>query len=306
MPVNFDNKLVIATSSSALFDLSESDRVFREEGLDAYHQFQVDHEDQTLEPGDAFGLVKKLLHLNKLLGNQRVEVILLSRNSADTGLRVFNSIEHYGLPITRAAFCGGESPYRYVSSFNAHLFLSTNPQDVRQALSQGYAAASILPSPKQSSEEDLLRIAFDGDSVLFSDDSERLFQEKGLEAFAAAERAAARQPMRGGPFKAFLQALHAIQSEFADSGHCPIRTALVTARSAPAHERVVRTLREWGIRIDESLFLGGLAKGAFLKAFGADVFFDDQEGHCLSASEHVAAGHVLHGVANEKGNSAGG
>jgi 5'-nucleotidase len=228
-----------------------------------------------------------------------VEVILLSRNSADTGLRVFNSIEHYGLPITRAAFCGGDSPYRYVASFNANLFLSTNPEDVRQALMQGYAAASILPSPRQQNESAPLKIAFDGDSVLFSDESERVFQEKGLEAFAQAERAAAKEPMRGGPFKGFLQALHSIQSEFSDGAQCPIRTALVTARSAPAHERVGRTLRDWNIRIDESLFLGGLAKGPFLKAFGADVFFDDQEGHCLSASEHVAAGHVLHGVANE-------
>lgn len=299
MPVSFDNKLVIATSSSALFDLTESDRIFKEQGLDAYHQFQVDNEEKTLQPGDAFGLVKKLLTLNDSLGNQRVEVILLSRNSADTGLRVFNSIEHYKIPITRAAFCGGESPYRYVSSFGAHLFLSTNPQDVRQALAQGYAAASILPSPKQNQEDSLLKIAFDGDSVLFSDESERIFQEQGLEAFAEAERAAAHEPMGGGPFKGFLQALHAIQSEFKGVDHCPIRTALVTARSAPAHERVVRTLRDWNIRIDESLFLGGLAKGPFLKAFGADVFFDDQEGHCLSASEHVAAGHVPHGVANE-------
>lgn len=300
MPVSFANKLVIATSSSALFDLSESDRVFKEQGLDAYQQFQVDHEDHTLKPGDAFALVKKLLNLNSVLQQERVEVILLSRNSADTGLRVFNSIEHYGLPITRAAFCGGESPYRYVSSFGAHLFLSTNPDDVRQALSLGYAAASILPSPKQNQEAALLKMAFDGDSVLFSDESERIFQEQGLAAFAEAEKAAARQPMGGGPFKAFLQALHEIQAEFAESEQqCPIRTALVTARSAPAHERVVRTLRDWNIRIDESLFLGGLEKGPFLKAFGADVFFDDQEGHCLSASEHVAAGHVLHGVTNE-------
>ncbi|MCG8315639.1 MAG: 5'-nucleotidase [Pseudomonadales bacterium] len=301
MPISFSNKLVIATSSSALFDLNESDQVFREEGLEAYQQFQVDNEDNPFPQGDAFSLVKKLLQLNQSLGQERVEVILLSRNSADTGLRVFNSIEHYQLPIIRAAFCGGESPYRYVASFGAHLFLSTNPQDVRQALSQGYAAASILPSPRREEDQQLLKIAFDGDSVLFSDESERIYQEQGLEAFTQAEKAAARQPMVGGPFKPFLQTLHQIQSEYSGAETCPIRTALVTARSAPAHERVVRTLRDWDIRIDESLFLGGLEKGPFLKAFGADVFFDDQEGHCLSASEHVAAGHVLHGVANESG-----
>ena len=301
MPITFDGKLVIATSSSALFDLSESDRIFREQGLDAYRQYQIDNEDTALEPGEAYPLVKKLLAINaQLTGSGGVEVILLSRNSADTGLRVFNSVEHWGLPITRAAFSGGKSPYRYVEAFGAHLFLSTNPEDVRSALELGYAAASII-SPSKSPQKNLateLKIAFDGDAVLFSDESEQIYQSQGLEAFTASERAAAKTPMRGGPFKPFLQALHNLQSQFAEET-CPIRTALVTARSAPAHERVVRTLRNWDIRIDESLFLGGLDKGAFLKAFGADVFFDDQEGHCVSASEHVAAGHVPHGVANQ-------
>ena len=301
MPITFDGKLVIATSSSALFDLSESHLLFREEGLDAYRQYQIDNEDTPLEPGEAYPLVKKLLAINEMItGNGGVEVILLSRNSADTGLRVFNAIEHWGLPITRAAFSGGKSPYRYVEAFGAHLFLSTNPEDVRNALELGYAAASIV-SPSKSPQKNMateLKIAFDGDAVLFSDESEQIYQSQGLEAFTASERAAAKTPMRGGPFKPFLQALHNLQSQFEEET-CPIRTALVTARSAPAHERVVRTLRNWNIRIDESLFLGGLDKGAFLKAFGADVFFDDQEGHCVSASEHVAAGHVPHGVANQ-------
>ena len=189
-----------------------------------------------------------------------------------------------------------------MEAFGAHLFLSTNPEDVRNALELGYAAASII-SPSKSPQKNLateLKIAFDGDAVLFSDESEQIYQSQGLEAFTASERAAAKTPMRGGPFKPFLQALHNLQSQFEEE-LCPIRTALVTARSAPAHERVVRTLRNWNIRIDESLFLGGLDKGAFLKAFGADVFFDDQEGHCVSASEHVAAGHVPHGVANKAG-----
>lgn len=300
MPVSFEGKLVVATSSTALFDLSESHAIYNSQGLDAYRQYQIDHEDVPLEPGEAFPMVKKLLALNELLGpGSGVEVILLSRNSADTGLRVFNSIEHWKLPITRAAFSGGKSPYRYVEAFGAHLFISTNPEDVRAALELGYAAASIIAPSKArlGTESNELKMAFDGDAVLFSDESERIYQTQGLAAFAESERAAAKTPMRGGPFKPFLQALHNLQSQFpADS--CPIRTALVTARSAPAHERVVRTLRDWNIRIDESLFLGGLDKGVFLKAFGADVFFDDQEGHCLSASQHVAAGHVLHGVTN--------
>jgi len=297
MPVNFNGKLVVATSSSALFNLSESDQVFKEQGLDAYQTYQIENEDTPLEPGDAFPLVKKLLALNDLSPDTpRVEVILLSRNSADTGLRVFNSIEHWKLPITRAAFCGGESPYRYISAFGTHLFLSTIPTDVRSALDSGFAAAQIIAPECPSGTDGQLKIAFDGDAVLFSDKSERIFQEKGLQAFTDSERAAAKQPMEGGPFKPFLQVLHSLQQEYGDD--CPIRTALVTARSAPAHERVVLTLRKWGIRIDESLFLGGLDKGLFLKSFGADVFFDDQEGHCLSASKHVTAGHVAHGVSN--------
>ncbi|MBV1921036.1 MAG: 5'-nucleotidase [Pseudomonadales bacterium] len=297
MPVNFNGKLVVATSSSALFNLSESDQVFKEQGLDAYQKYQIENEDTPLEPGDAFPLVKKLLALNDLSPDSpRVEVILLSRNSADTGLRVFNSIEHWKLPITRAAFCGGESPYRYILAFGAHLFLSTIPTDVRSALDNGFAAAHIIAPECPSSTEGQLKIAFDGDAVLFSDKSERIFQEKGLLAFTESEKAAAKQPMEGGPFKPFLQVLHRLQQEYGDD--CPIRTALVTARSAPTHERVVLTLRQWGIRIDESLFLGGLDKGLFLKSFGADVFFDDQEGHCLSASKHVTAGHVAHGVSN--------
>ncbi|MDF1820853.1 MAG: 5'-nucleotidase [Alcanivoracaceae bacterium] len=298
MPVTFDGKLVVAISSRALFDLQESHHIFETQGLEAYQAYQVAHEDEPLQPGDAFPLVRKLLNLNNLMpGEPRVEVILLSRNSSDTGLRVFNSIAHYDLPITRAAFAGGNSPHRYVSAFGADLFLSTHPEDVRQALQAGFAAATIL-SAGRAPEREELRIAFDGDAVLFSDESERIFQQDGLQAFTENERRAARQPLPGGPFKAFLAALHQLQAEFPED-RCPIRTALVTARSAPAHERVVRTLRSWNVRIDECLFLGGLAKGEFLRAFEADMFFDDQEGHVASASEHVAAGHVPAGVAND-------
>ena len=291
--------LVIAISSRALFNLEDSHRVFEEEGLDAYQQYQISKEDQPLEQGDAFLLVQKLLGLNKLLDESPVQVILLSRNSADTGLRVFNSIQHEGLDISRAAFSGGESPYRYLSAFNSHLFLSTDGADVRQALESGVAAATILPSEKSVTPNEKLKIAFDGDAVLFSDDSEKIFKNQGLEAFTENEKEAANEPLSGGPFKPILAALQQIQMAF-PPGESPLRTCLVTARAAPAHERVVRTLRAWNIRIDESLFLGGLDKGEFLRAFDADVFFDDQEGHCESARNHVATGHVPHGVANQK------
>ncbi len=296
-------KLVIAISSTALFDMRESHDIYETQGVAVYANYQREHEEDILEPGEAFPLVTKLLRINEKLGGEpRVEVILLSRNSADTGLRVFNSIAHHGLNITRAAFSGGKSPYRYVSAFACHLFLSTHAQDVRSALESGMAAATLLPSQSGSNNaSDELRFAFDGDAVLFSDASERIFKERGLDAFTENEKASARMPMDPGPFKNFLQTLHSLQAEF-PVDECPIRTALVTARAAPAHERVVRTLREWDIRIDESLFLGGLSKGDFLKSFGADVFFDDQQVHCTSASEHVATGHVPHGVANEKKN----
>lgn len=292
--------MVVATSSSALFDLRESDEVFRNEGLKAYAEYQIARETDPLEPGDAFHLVEKLLRLNQLQEEEVVEVILLSRNSADTGLRVFNSIQHHGLPIERAAFTSGATPYRYMAPFRCHLFLSTNPDDVREALANGRAAASIIAGSREPSTEDTLRIAFDGDAVIFSDEAEQVYQAGGLDEFARTESEAADRPLTGGPFKPFLAALHRLQSEFAEQDISPIRTALVTARSAPAHERVIKTLRAWNIRLDESLFLGGMTKAEFLAAFGADVFFDDQAEHCHLASEYVAAGHVLHGVKNRE------
>lgn len=294
-------KLTVAISSRALFDLDESHSVFEREGVEAYCRYQVAHEEIPLEPGVAFNLVKKLLALNsKDAENPRVEVILLSRNSADTGLRIFNSIRQHGLAISRAAFTRGESTHSYIPAFGAHLFLSAEPGDVRKALDAGFAAATILPSAQPLSGADTaqVRIAFDGDAVLFSDESERIYKLSGLEAFENNEQAAARQPLPGGPFKDFLAALHQIQLDY-PAEQSPIRTALITARGAPAHERVIRTLRAWNIRIDEALFLGGMDKGAFLKAFGADIFFDDQCKHCESARQHVATGHVPHGVANE-------
>lgn len=292
------DKLVVAISSRALFDLDESHLIYETMGVDAYLQYQIEQENKVLTPGVAFPLVKKLLALKDPATNEQlVEVILLSRNSADTGLRVFNSIQHHRLNIIRAAFTNGASTYRYVTAFGAHLFLSANPGDVVKALQDGCAAATIFHTNNNGNGTEQLRIAFDGDAVLFSDEAEQIYQKNGLHAFAASETASAKKPLARGPFAGFLTALHQIQSKF-PSELCPIRTALVTARSAPAHERVIRTLRAWNIRIDEALFLGGLDKGEFLRAFGADFYFDDQEGHCENTRKHVATGHVPHGIAN--------
>ncbi len=283
--------LTVAISSRTLFDLEESNRVYDDEGLEAYRRYQISHEDEPLEPGEAYPFVAKLLNINVLLDKPRVEVILLSRNSADTGLRIFNSIRAHGLDITRAAFCGGERPYRYISAFGCDLFLSTDSDDVVHALDHQVAAATLLPSRSPGNANAELRIAFDGDSVLFSDESDRVYRRDGLQAFTAMEQAAADRPLAGGPFKNFLAGLHRLQNEFAGRPS-PIRTALVTARSAPAHERVIRTLRTWDVRLDECLFLGGADKTQFLRAFDADVFFDDQAQNCERALGHVASGHV--------------
>jgi len=293
-------KLVVAISSRALFDLQQSHQVFEEQGVEAYCRYQIDRENEVLNPGAAFPLVKKLLRLNEL-GNarERVEVILLSRNSADTGLRVFNSIQEHHLPITRAAFTSGSSPFRYVEPFSADVFLSSESEDVASTLAAGVAAATMLPSntAEQTDHQDRLNIAFDGDAVVFSDEAEIVFKNKGLVEFARHEVKSAKTPLPGGPFRNMLAALHKIQAEFS-ADESPIRTAIITAREAPAHERVIRTLRAWNIRIDEAVFLGGLPKGEFLRTFGADIFFDDQQGHCESARQHVPTGHVPHGVAN--------
>lgn len=297
MTTDISQKLIVAISSRALFDLTESNAVYENEGVEAYARYQIEHENDILEPGVAFSFVQKLLNLNQ--HGPLVEVILLSRNSADTGLRVFNSIQHYQLDIKRAVFTGGESPYRYIRPFGSHLFLSANPEDVKHALMNHCAAATLLPSNAHHPTNEELRIAFDGDAVLFSDEAERVFREQGVNAFTYSEQQSATHPLPGGPFKGFLDALYRLQQFFSPES-CPIRTALVTARQAPAHERVIRTLRLWEIRIDEALFLGGLPKDEFLRSFGADVFFDDQQHHCEAASSHVATGHVPHGVANER------
>lgn len=300
MSKSLQNRLVVAISSRALFDLTESHKIYETEGIEAYRAHQRKHEKSVLPPGPAFGLVKKLLRLNegRSEDNNLVEVLLLSRNTADTGLRIFNSIRHYQLGITRAAFAGGSSPYNYAKPFTSDLYLSLNAEDVSRAIQSNCAAATIWPIVPQASSKDSLNIAFDGDAVIFSDEAEKIYQEQGLEAFTQSEVQAANEniPLSQGPFAGFLSALHRLQQQ--PDLPIPIRTALVTARSMPAHERVIHTLRAWDIRVDESLFLGGLSKGEFLSAFGADIFFDDQRKNCDHASLLVTSGHVPYGIAN--------
>jgi len=292
-------RLVVAISSRALFDLDSTHQLYLDEGLQSYIDYQRSRENEVLQPGVAFPLVQKLLALNDDgMDHPGVDVVLLTRNSADTGLRIFNSIEHHGLRIERAVFTNGASPSNYIEACGADLFLSANADDVRRVLTAGYAAATILPRATRENRSGQLRIAFDGDAVIFSDEAERVYKTQGLEAFSSSERAAAETPLKAGPFKKVLEAIHSIQSAYPAEEN-PIRTALVTARSAPAHKRVILTLRAWGIRVDESMFLGGRDKAAFLRAFGADIFFDDQHLHCQSASQVIATGHVPHGVANE-------
>jgi 5'-nucleotidase len=287
-----DDRLVVAISSRALFDLGDSHALFERDGLEAYRQFQIAHEDEVLAPGVAFPLVQKLLRLNARAPTApRVEVILLSRNSGDTGLRIFNSIQHYGMEIVRAAFTSGAPTASYVRPFGADLFLSAHAEDVARALKAGVAAATILPSAAAQENSQQLRIAFDGDAVLFGEEGERISSEQGLEAFHQHERERQMEPLEGGPFRGFLAALQRLQAAF-PAEDSPLRIALVTARSAPAHKRVILTLRHWGVRIDEALFLGGRDKGPFLQAFGADIFFDDSQANVDSARRHVATGHV--------------
>ena len=293
------SKLVIGISSRALFDLDDSHKIFEKEGVDAYKEHQILNEDKILDPGNAFGLVKKILDINNLYDSKdRVEVILLSRNSADTGLRVFNSIEAHNLDITRAVFCGGESPHKYVKDFNIDLFLSSSDEDVRMAIESNVASATIISGNSNFKEDShLLKIAFDGDAVIFSDESEKVFHEKGMNAFIKNE-IKGDNTLEPGPMKPFLMELNRLQGEFSLED-CPIRTALVTARSAPTHKRVIKTLREWGVRIDESLFLGGMSKEDFLKSFQADIFFDDQLKNIVDASGKITSAHVPYGVKNE-------
>jgi 5'-nucleotidase len=320
MAATLDGQLVVAISSRALFDFEEENRVF-EDGMvqppvpgakkdAAYMQLQLDRLDVPAKPGVAFSLVKKLLAFNDAPDSlddaspaaklaQRVEVVILSRNDPVSGMRVFRSAQHYGLNIQRGTFNRGEAPWRYLKPLHANLFLSAHLSDVRDALAAGVPAAQVYPQSAHASDKhpNEVRIAFDGDAVIFSDEAERVFQSQGLSAFQQHERDKATQPLLAGPFKPLLEALHRLQQ--VGTSNMRIRTALVTARSAPAHERAIRTLMDWNIEVDEAMFLGGLAKGEFLREFEPDFFFDDQTGHVNSASQHVPSGHVVSGVSNQ-------
>lgn len=301
MPYSLDNHLVIGVSSRVLFDLTREDALYREEGLEAYERYQLEHETEILQPGTGFPLIKAILDLNRrALGDHRAEVIIMSQNSAETSLRLFNSIEHYGLDIIRAVLTGGASLAPYLNALKIDLFLSLDEEDVQAAVNSGVAAAIVYQKPENRFEElDQIRIAFDGDAVLFSDDSERIYKEQGLEAFAENERANILTPLSEGPFAKFLKSLSHFQKQCKDDTICPIRTALVTARGGPAHTRVILTLRSWGVNIDEAFFLGGLPKADILKAFKPHMFFDDQSVHCDPASLVVATARVPYVVRDE-------
>ena len=299
MPYSVEGKLVVAISSRALLDFEDENRVFERDGEGAYIALQLARLDVPAREGVAFALVKKLLAFNTPQA-QRVEVVILSKNDPVSGLRVFRSAEHAGLRLERGVFTRGANPYRYLDALKANLFLSANENDVMSALESKVPAARVYPESAQAASRHSgeVRIAFDGDAVLFSDEAERVYQKDGLDAFTRHEAAHALQPLPPGPFKPLLEALQRLQAAAGTDVPMRLRTALVTARSAPAHERAVRTLMDWNIAVDEAMFLGGLDKGAFLKAFEPDFYFDDQRGHVDSARAHVAAGHVPYGVAN--------
>lgn len=294
MAVSLEDKLVVGISSRALFDLEHENTIYEEQGLQAYLEYQRAHEQEILKPGTAFPLIKALHKLN--LGNEQlVEIIIMSKNSADTSLRIFNSIEHYGLDISRAALVGGNKIAPYLNAFHTGLFLSANEEDVQEAINAGVAAGLICSHTDleihPDEEIDQIRIAFDGDAVIFSDESEKIYKAEGLAAFEEHERLNARKPLPEGPFAKLLETISKVQRQF-PTDNMPIRTALVTARNAPAHERVIRTLMAWDVRIDEAFFLGGVRKSDFLKAFGAHIFFDDQAVHTEPASKLVPAARV--------------
>ena len=298
MPVTLDNKLVVAISSRALFNFEEENLVFEQGDDRSYVALQMQRLEIPAPPGVAFSLVKKLLAFNSGT-DQNVEVVLLSRNDPVSGMRVFRSCKAHGLDsIQRGVFTQGRDPFSYLKPLGAHLFLSANAVDVQQALQLGFPAARVLTESVQAQDghPNEVRIAFDGDAVLFSDEAERVYQTQGLDAFQRHETERASHPLPDGPFKPLLAALHRLQQD--TQSQMRIRTALVTARSAPAHERAIRTLMDWNIGVDEAMFLGGLAKGEFLREFEPDFFFDDQTGHVNSAARHVPAGHVSSGIAN--------
>lgn len=298
MPYDLSNYLVIGVSSRALFDLSFENEIYEKEGLEAYCKYQLDHENDILKPGTGFALIEAMLKINQLDDStRRAEVVIVSRNSADTSLRISNSINHYNLDVTRAAFTGGEPVAKYLNAFDVDLFLSATEEDVQAAVASQVAAGLIYEGPRKNRQDPLqqIRIAFDGDAVLFSPESEMIYQQQGLEAFLEHEKKNAQKPLPEGPFAKLLKTLSFLQFELKNnskSGTTPIRTALVTARNSPAHERVIRTLRAWNVRIDETFFLGGVAKDKVLESFSPHIFFDDQHQHCDAAAKVVPTARV--------------
>jgi len=297
MSYNLSNKLVVAISSRALFELESENKIFEEDGLDAYYKYQLENETTPLEKGTAYRLVENLLKINKHFSTEekQVEVIILSKNNAATSLRITNAITSYNLPIERSGWTSGEDLSKYLKAFKVDLFLSASENDVVNAIASGVAAAKILPSSKDvnNAQNEQVRIAFDGDAVLFSEESELIYKQHGIEAFVEHEKANKDNPMTYGPFAKLLLTLSAIQDKFKDTPTSPIRTALVTARSAPTHERVIKTLNVWGVRIDEAFFLGGSEKYEVLEAFGADIFFDDQDVHLSLSASVVPSAKVI-------------
>ena len=293
-------QLVVAISSRALFDFEEENQVFETADDRSYMRLQLERIEQPAKPGVAYRLVRKLEAFNAD-GVKRVDVVILSRNDPVSGLRVFKSVEKASLSIERGVFTRGRAPFGYLEALKANLFLSANGDDVRAALNAGFPAALVYTQlSREDPHPEEVRIAFDGDAVLFGDESERVYRTEGLDAFHKHESDHATRPLPPGPFKPLLEALHRLQRA-AHDGNVPmkLRTALVTARASPAHERAIRTLMDWNIEVDEAMFLGGLPKGEFLRKFEPDFFFDDQTRHVESAAAHVPAGHVPHGVANE-------
>lgn len=300
MPRTLEGKLVVAISSRALFDFEEENRVFEETDDRAYMELQLSRLEVPAKPGVAYPLVKKLQAFNTP-GNDQVAVVVLSRNDPVSGLRVFRSAQAADLPLERGVFTRGRDPYPYLTSLGANLFLSAREQDVRAALAAGFAAARVYPDSAVAADRhpEEIRIAFDGDAVLFSVEAERIYEQGGLAAFQAHEIERAGVPLPPGPFKPLLEALQRLQT-LAPDAPMRLRTALVTARSAPAHERAIRTLMAWNIQVDEAMFLGGLEKADFLREFEPDFFFDDQTGYCDTASRVGPTGHVVSGVRNEE------
>lgn len=291
MPYDLTAPLVIGISSRALFNLEEENTVFEKYGLKAYADYQRAHEKDVLLPGPGFQLVKAFLNLNTLRSDSRtVEVIIMSRNSPETSLRIMHSVEHYGLDITRAALLSGAEVAPYLKAFKTDLFLSAYAPDVKQAVDNGVAAGMLLTGKQHANSREAIgqiRIAFDGDAVLFSAEAERVYKQRGIEAFNEHEQSMVDTPLQKGPFANFLMALSNLQNIYQTQEQSPIRTALVTSRSIPAHERAIKTLREWGVRVDEAFFLGGVQKRDILASFGAHIFFDDQHAHADPASEVV-------------------